>query len=244
MLRPVLKDNKGKGPFELYPLGEIPKELIINISKWITYYYSIGKSDITGEDWGDIFARSIEGNHLGKPIGLADVVYENMAWSAKSVSAPNPHKKKSIRVISGRCSPDFSFGVTNPHDDIQKTGSMVLAIWNERINIAKEDYEPLRTCILVRNFSKLEFSIFEHETTRYISKDYIWKENKNGNFEGFEILSNQKRFTWQPHGSQFTIHFDIPASVQKFRIKRPPVLDFERTLETIGFKSSWVDFLE
>jgi hypothetical protein len=209
----------------------------------MTYNFAVGKSDIDGEDWGDIFAKAIAGGHLNSPMGIADVIYEDMAWSVKSVKAEKPLSVKNIRVISGRCSPDYSYGISDPHEDVQKTGSAVLGIWNERINIAKEVYEPLRTSILVRNFNSLEFLLFENEAERFIVKNYVWKENKNGNLEGHDALSNKHIFTWQPHGSQFTILYDIPASAKRFKIKRPPVLDFEKTMENTGFDQSWVTIL-
>ncbi|BBB91079.1 MAG TPA: hypothetical protein PKA28_10955 [Methylomusa anaerophila] len=243
MQRPRLRDNKGKEPFELYPLGQIPDNIIYEIGKWMTYHFAVGKSDITGEDWGDIFAKSIGGEHLGKPLGLADVVFEGMAWSVKSIKQPNPHKATNIRVISGRCSPDYSYGIMNPHEDVEGTGTAVLAIYNERINIAKETFEPLRTSILVRNFNSMEFLLFEHETARYNTKDFIWRAKENGNIEGFDLLSNKHKFTWQPHGSQFTILYEIPPSARRFKIRRPPVLDFEETMAQIGFDSSWVTIL-
>jgi len=243
MQRPKLRDNKGKREYELYPLGQIPDDVIYTIGKWMTYYFAIGKSDIDGEDWGDIFAKAVNGGHMNSPIGLADVIYEGMAWSVKSVKMEKPLLAKHIRVISGRCSPDYSYNISNPHEDIQKTGAAVLTIWNERINIAKENYEPLRTSILVRNFNSLEFMLFEKETERFVTKDYIWRENKNGNLEGIDALSDKHVFTWQPHGSQFTIIYDIPVSAKKFIIKRPKVFDFEKTMETIGFNQTWVTIL-
>jgi hypothetical protein len=241
--RPKLRDNKGKGPYELYPLGQIPDEVIYAIGKWMAYHFAVGKSDIDGEDWGDIFAKAIGGGHMNSPIGLADVVYESMAWSVKSVKQNDPLSTKHIRVISGRCSPDYSYGISDPHQDVQKTGAAVLGIWNERINIAKENYEPLRTSILVRNFNTLEFLVFENEAERFVVKNYAWKENRNGNLEGYELLSNKHIFTWQPHGAQFTILYDIPASAKKFKIKRPAILDFEKAMEGIGFDKTWVTIL-
>jgi len=166
-----------------------------------------------------------------------------MAWSVKSIKLEKPLDAQHIRVISGRCSPDFSYGISDPHEDVQKTGTAVLGIWNERINIAKEKYEPLRTSILVRNFNTFEFLLFENEAERFVVKNYVWKENKNGNLEGYDTLSNKHIFTWQPHGSQFTILYDIPTSAKKFKIKRPPVLDFDKTMEQIGFDQSWVTIL-
>jgi hypothetical protein len=243
MQRPKLRDNIKKGPFELYPIGQIPDGVIYSIGKWMTYNFAVGKSDIDGKDWGDIFAKAINGEHLNSPLGIADIVYKSMAWSVKSVKAGKPLTSKKIRVISGRCSPDYSYGISDPHEDIQRTGAAVLGIWNERINIAKEKYEPLRTSILVRNIDTLEFLLFEQEAERFVVKNYVWEENKNGNLEGYDARSNAHIFTWQPHGSQFTILYDIPVSARKFKIKRPPVLDFEKTMENIGFDQSWITIL-
>ena len=89
----------------------------------------------------------------------------------------------------------------------------------------------------------MEFLVFEQETVRYNTRDYTWKVNRNGNLEGYEIGTTQHKFTWQPHGSQFTILYDVPLSSQKFKVKRPPVLDFEETMTQIGFDNSWVTIL-
>ncbi len=224
----------------MYPLGEFPNSVISGIGKWIIYQCALGKPKISGEDWGDIFAKSIDGDHLSSPVGLADVVLEGQAWSVKSVKNSNPHSCKTIRVISGRNSPDFSYGIQNPHEDIQKTGEAVLRIWNERVNIALEKFDYLRTCFLVRNTNALEFTLFELETPRYIPQNFEWRVNSRGNFEAFDKLANKHKFTWQPHGSQFTIKYDVPFASVRFSLKRPPVLDFEKTMEQIGFTEEWV----
>lgn len=240
MQHPRLRDNKSRKLFELYPLGQIPYTAIIEIAKWIVYYFAVGKSDINGEDWGDIFAKSIEGEHLNSPLGLADVVCEGMAWSVKSVKSNNPHNSKSVRLISGRCSPDYSYGITDPHKDIQGTGTAVLGIWNERVSIAKDKFEPLRSSVLIRNPNALDFTIFEKELNRYNTSDFEWKSNKNGNLEGWSVDKKTHVFTWQPHGSQFTIINDVPSSAKRFSVKRPGVLSFSETIKNIGFDNSWV----
>ena len=84
MSRPKLRDGNLKRQYELYPLGEIPNNIICEIAKWLVYNFAIGKNDISGEDWGDIFAKAISGEHLNSPVGLADVVLDGMAWSSKS----------------------------------------------------------------------------------------------------------------------------------------------------------------
>lgn len=244
MQKPRLKDNKNNKVYELYPLGQIPKDIICNIAKWIVYYFSIGKNDISGEDWGDIFAKAIEADHLNSPIGLADVILDGMAWSVKSVKNNNPHSCNKARVISGRCSPDYSYGITDPHKNIEETGRAVIGIWNERINIAKDKFEPLRSSLLIRNPNTLEFTLFEHELFRYNTNNYFWKTNSNGNLVGYSKETEEHCFTWQPHGSQLTIIYRIPISSIKFTIKRPPIIDFDKTLDQIGFNDSWVTILE
>jgi hypothetical protein len=243
MQRPKLRDNKGKRPFELYPLGQIPDNVIYAIGKHLAYYFSIGRVDIEGRDWGDIFAKSIGGEHLSSPLGLADVVYESQAWSVKTVKKSKPHSEKKVRLISGRNSTYISYDIPNPHENIAKTGKDVLNIWNERINLAKDTYEPLRTAVLVRNFVSLEFLIFEQEIMRYDVNNYEWRKSTRGTIYGYDLQTQKQKFTWQPSGSQFTIFCDIPPSARKFTVKRPPMLDFEKTMETIGFSNDWVTIL-
>ncbi|MBY0346548.1 MAG: hypothetical protein K2P98_06800 [Neisseriaceae bacterium] len=93
-------------------------------------------------------------------------------------------------------------------------------IWNERINIAQEKYSPIRTSILVRSSDLLSYVLFEEENHRYRTADYVWKKNANGNLTGFLIGTKEQLFTWQPHGSQFTIHTTIPNSAKQFTIKK------------------------
>ena len=243
MQRPRLKDNKGAHQFELYPLGQIPEETICEFGRNLACQHLIGTRDLTGDLWSDILADSIGGLHLDQPLGLADVIYKNMAWSAKTVKQASPHQQKAVRVISGRCSPDFSYGITDPHTDIQQTGAMVLSIYNERVNIAKEKYEPLREIVLMRNFDKFEFSVFERDIRRYATNEYRWEANKNGNLQGYEIATNKHRFTWQPHGSQFTILHSVPPSAIKFAVRKPPSLDVRKALEQAGFDESWITIL-
>lgn len=90
----------------------------------------------------------------------------------------------------------------------------------------------------------LEFTLFEHDTVRYITSEYIWRKNKHGNMEGISIATSKHCFTWQPHGAQFTILYDIPAYACRFKVKRPAILDFDKTMLQIGFDESWVDFVK
>lgn len=243
MQRPKLRDKTQRAGYELYPLGNIPTTVIKEIGRWIAYNFCIGKSDIDGEDWGDIFSKAINAEHLNSPVGLADVVIDGMAWSVKSVKQGKPHECSKVRVISGRCSPDYSYNITDPHANVDATGIAVLSIWNERINVAKDNFEPLRSCLLIRNPNTLEFTLYEHELHRYNTNDYYWETNKNGNLVGKRVQDDKHLFTWQPHGSQFTIIYDIPDSKIRFKVKRPSILGFKETLEQIGYDESWVTIL-
>ncbi len=243
MLHPRLRDKHKLVTTEIYPINEIPEDIIVKIAGYFTYLLYTGRKDITGEDWGDAFAKAIDGTHLDSPVGIADVVKGKMAWSMKTVKSPNPIAAKNVRLISGRCSPDYSYGISNPHDDIEKTGRAVLGIWNERINLALDSYNPVRTMVLLRSDDCLNFCLFEEDTLRYPSNNYFWETNKNGNLVGKSIETNETKFTWQPHGSQFTIHTKIPHNAVRFTIKRPPVISQETILSSINFDASWVKII-
>lgn len=240
---PKLKDSKKLTTKELYPLNIFPDNLITEIGSYFVYLLYIGRTDITGADWGDAFAQAIKGLHLDSPVGIADVVLNKNCWSMKTVKNSDPFSAKNIRLISGRCSPDYSYGIADPHKDVQKTGEAVLGIWNERVNIANDHYSQLRTSILIRSNDLLSYSLFEEETLRYRTTDYRWDVNKNGNLIGLD--KNEKVcFTWQPHGSQFTIHTEIPDSSVKFTIKQPPKLERKEILEKIHFDTSWITIIK
>ena len=244
MEHPKLRDSKRLLTREPYPINEIPENVIRLIGKKLVYLLCVGHKDLTGDEWGNVFAEAIGGEHLQSPVGIADVVYDKMAWSMKTVKNQNPHRTEaSVRLISGRCSPDYSYGISDPHEDIEKTGRAVLNIWNERVNIAQDYYNPLRTSVLVRSNDLLSYTLFEEENHRYVANQYRWEENSNGNLIGIDIESGETRFTWQPHGSQFTIHTRVPMNAVKFRIKQPPKLDVEETLKQINYSDDWVEIL-
>lgn len=238
---PRLRDSRNLTTHELYPLGQIPEAVIKKLGAYFVYLMASGRDDITGDDFGDAFAYAIGGTHLKSPLGIADVVYERQAWSMKTVKKTNPLRSGSIRLISGRCSPDYSYGIQDPHEDIQKTGTAVLGIWNERVNIARDNYNPVRTVILVRSEDLSTFSIFEEDNYRYSTNEFVWEENPNGNLVGKR--GERTCFTWQPHGSQFTIHTDIPADAIKFRVRKPKAIPQEKILEAVGFNEDWVQIL-
>lgn len=244
MKHPKLRDGKKLLTNEPYPINELPDDLIVKIGGYLVHLLYVGRKDITGSDWGDAFSDAVNGKHLDSPIGIADVVLEKMAWSMKTVKNADPFHASNVRLISGRCSPDYSYGITDPHSDIQKTGRAVLGIWNERINIAQDNYNPIRTSVLIRSDDLLSYRIFEEDSHRFRTSDYVWEVNPNGNLIGKHIETGKTCFTWQPHGSQFTVHTEVPENAVKFTIKRPPILTKQDILEAIHFDETWVNIFK
>lgn len=232
--------NQTKKQSNIYTLGKLPKDIIISLSGELVYHYACGYDDIAGDEIAKLFASSIDGIALNSALGLADILKDDCAFSVKSVKSKDPFGAKSVRIISGRCSPDYSYGISDPHADISSTGAAVLNIYNERINIAKEKARELRTSIFVRDFGALSFCFFEFDTHRYNISDYIWRENKNGNLEAYDCNTDEHKFTWQPHGSQFTIIYQIPKNAIKWQIELPTRINKIDFLKQINFNENWV----
>lgn len=227
-----------------WPLGSFPHKVIIGLGRQLVHRMAIGHSDITGDDFGTIYANAIEGTHRQSPLGIADVLLNGNAWSVKTIKANSPFQQKIVRLISGRNSPDYSLGIENPHADIQATGKAILAVWNARINESLGEHDDLRIAVLIRNFESKEFVLFEEDANRYAADDFRWDKNARGNFEGYEKSTGEHRFTWQPHGAQFTIIRHIPGSAVKFIINHNvPMIEAEHILRLARFDEKWVQIV-
>jgi hypothetical protein len=202
----------------------------------------VGRADLSGNDWGDIFAAAVNGNHLQSPLGIADIALGTTAWSAKTVKSRNAAGSR-VRLISGRNSPIFSSGNQDFFADIQETGNQVLQIWNARVEEATQHYPHLRTIVLLRDMASFTFKLFEQQTIQFDPADYTWRLNQRRNFEGHSIPGNMHTFTWQPHGSQLTIIRAVSGSAKSFQIKKPNAVDAQQFLQTLGFDDSWVTIL-
>ena len=170
------------------------------------------------------------------------MIRDGCAWSVKTRKNKYPFRYKILPLISGRNSPIYSVGIENPMDDVQRTGSAVLSVWNERVDQSLDEHDELRVAVLVRNVETRQFLIFEHEVVRFIPSDYEWSVNKNRNFEGRDKATGFHSFTWQPHGSQFTIRRQVPGSAARFSINRNiPTLTMSDILNVVGFNDSWIE---
>lgn len=240
--RPPRLRGNAKPPDSLYPLGEFPDDIVFKLGRQIVHRLAIGQANISGDDFGTIFAKAIGGKHLAKPIGVTDVVLNSTSWSVKTVQSTKPFSQQTVRLITGRNSPNFSYGMKDPHEDIQATGSAVLRIWNRRVDLSRKEYDDLRVLVLVRDMSTLQFNLFEYEAAKYPPADFEWRYSKQENLMGFEKGTKNHRFTWQFHGSQFTVIRKIPGSAIKFRIiKNPGIVSAEDVLRIIGFQETWIE---
>lgn len=106
-----------------------------------------------------------------------------------------------------------------------------------------KNYKHCRTVVLLKSDDLLEVGIFEFETTVYPEDQFHWQWNENHNLEGYLKANDEHKFTWQPHGSQFTIIEDVPKDRLAIRIKKPHLIDRETVLGTLKFDASWVEIL-
>ena len=229
-----------------YPLGMFPAGFAMELGKELIYLLATRTPPtLEGSDWEQIFARCVGAQWSPSNVGLDDVQLHQMAWSAKTVKNKNPFKVKHIRLISGRNSPDYSFDIENVHtEDPDKLGEMILGIWNARITDVRKKFATTRTVVLIKGDDLSTVSVFEEEALKFLPEEYEWEWNQKGNLEGYIKGSDVKKFTWQPHSSQFTITTNVPENRLKLRIRRPPLLDRDEVLTQLKFDPSWIEIVK
>ena len=229
-----------------YPLGQFPAGFAMELGKELIYLLATrNPPTLEGADWEQIFARCVGAQWKPSYVGLDDVQLHQMAWSAKTVKNKNPFKVKHVRLISGRNSPDYSFDVENVHtEDPNQLGEMILGIWNARITDVRKKFATTRTVVLVKGEDLSTVSVFEEEALKFLPDEYEWEWNQKGNLEGYIKGTDVKKFTWQPHGSQFTVTTNVPDNRLKIRIRRPPLLDRDEVLTQLKFDPSWIEVVK
>lgn len=233
--------NKAKPPFEL---NKFPAAFVDTFARNIVYMLATKASmSIEGNEWEQIFAECIGADWAPSNVGLDDVVLDNCCWGLKTVFASsNVSKQKTVRLISGRNSPTYSYGVDNfTSIEPNEIGALVLNIWNERVSAVRQRFKFVRTGVLVKSKDYTEYLVFEFDTVRYDPELYRFEWNRNGNLEGYE--SDVHRFTWQPSGSQFTIIEDIPEDRMCIKVKKPERLNKDEVLTALHFDKSWYEIL-
>ena len=244
-IEPKLRNiNKAVPPFAL---NKFPKDFIYSIGKELVYLMAT-KSTYTleGGEWEEIFAKCINAEWRPSNVGLDDVILDNCCWGAKTLisSTQKISTQKTVRLISGRNSPIYSFGEDEIlRQDPNHIGQMVLSIWNERVSGVRQIYKFVRTVVLLKGKNFDEFMVFEFDSVRYDYELYHFEWNKNKNLEGYSKASKEHCFTWQPHGSQFTIVEKVPQDRVIFKLKQPEKLNKEEVLKVLDYSDDWVTIL-
>lgn len=231
----------------LYAPNDFSKSFAMSLGKEIIYLLATRPdARLEGNDWEEIFARCIGARWTPSNIGLDDVTLDtySMTWGAKTIKNNNPFDVRHVRLICGRNSLDFSYGIKNvramPKDEI---GAKVLEIWNTRVEEVRTRFSNVRTVVLLKGEALSMVSVYEEDTIQFLPEKYYWQWNERGNLEGYERDTNIHRFTWQPHGSQFTVVSDVPEKRLKLRIKRPPIISQNAVLNSISYDDSWIEIV-
>lgn len=224
-----------------YPLNQFPADFGQKLGKEVVYLLATKSTpSLEGSEWEQIFASCIGAEWKPSNVGLDDVILNVCAWGAKTVKSPYPHKVENIRLISGRNSPAYSFDQMDLDADAQSLGNDVLKIWNARVESVRAKFAHLRTVVLIKSDDLTELAVFETETILYPPGNFIWRRNQRGNLEAYEKSSDIHQFTWQPHGSQFTIIESVPKKCLLIKVKPPHKLDKNEVLKALNFDNKWV----
>ena len=238
--------NKAVPP---YAINKFPSAFVERFAEEIVYMLATKDTmSLEGNEWEQIFANCIKAEWKPSNVGLDDIVLDNCCWSAKTVKASGNGKigkQKTVRLISGRNSPIYSYGIDRITEaEPNSIGKMILDIWNERVSGIRQYFKFARTVVLVKGLDYSEYLIFEVETIRYDSDQYVFEWNSRGNLEGYSKEERNHKFTWQPHGSQFTIIEEIPQERYHLKIRKPEKLDKASILKALAFDKSWVTVLD
>lgn len=225
-----------------YPLNQFPPKFALTLGKEIVYLLATKSTPtLEGEEWEEIFANCIDAEWAPSNVGLDDVRLGVCAWGAKTVKARNPHDAQFVRLISGRNSPVYSFNKNALIDsDPEELGANVLQIWNSRVESLRTRFSHLRTVVLIKSDDLTKLTVFEIETVLFPVENYYWAWNKRRNLEGYDKKTSFHKFTWQPHGSQFTIIESVPAQSLLLQVKKPEHINKNDFLDAIKFNRDWI----
>lgn len=175
--------------------------------------------DLDNQWFGKTFAKIIEGKYLTINITLANVVKDKTCWITIEIpTINNPFDFSNIEINNGICKPDYSYGISDPHLEPQRTGNAILNIWNERLYSTLDYFTEFRTVILIYNHILKRFVFFEEENDSYTIRNYEWEVNNKGHLIGRDTATGNHCFTWQPIGSRLSKVTKVPKSAIKFEL--------------------------
>ena len=207
----------------------------------------------TTNDWSENAKNSL---HSQTPpvykIDLLDLENSQIDWAKyqPTAAAPVLKKKKELRPHQTSTKGKVTTGLESADRGklimacgTGKTFAEDIAGTDKRVAAIRSKYQHLRTVVLVKSDDLLEVAVFEFDTVLYDPGAYSWSWNAKFNLVGKSKESGEHHFTWQPHGSQFTIVETLPVNRLALRLKQPPPLDPTAVLATMNFDESWVQII-
>ena len=137
---------------------------------------------------------------------------------------------------------DYDKAVGECAADPNSLGAMILEAWNKSLTIVC-GFDEERFSVLFAGMDSPCAVFFEVPIVSFEPSEYVWEWNEDGGLDGYEKETDVQRFTWQPHGSQFTVISRVPDNRLKLRIKQPPLLDRDAVLTQLKFDPSWVEIV-
>lgn len=219
--------------------SDFSKEFLHTLAQELAIRNALGYHDIDGKEWEKILAECLGVEWKATNMPLIDVSAGSVGWSSKTVRGKNT--VDVVKLISGRNSPEYEFGQTvGPKSNASEVGDLVLTIWNKRVSNAKSRFEHIKSAVLIRNKSLDEFAVFQKDVVQYDTSDYEWRWNGRSNLYG--CLDGETKFTWQPHGSQFSIVESVvnPTKIHLHSVRKVPK---KAILKFIDFTDSSYEIL-
>ena len=230
-----------------HPLNQLSRSTVNDLGRELAVFKLRGAPDLTGASFQTAWANALSGKSCAGSEGLDDVSLNGTGWSCKTVHIKNPLTSRAkVRLVVGRCSPEYSAGSTAGTALPEVTGEIVLSIFNARIANAISKYGDMRLVWCRRNFESMEFVVVEERLAEVVVGDYIWSKAKTGTLQGVHRGSGFKEWVWQPHGGQLSRLRPVPSGAARFRVNigvPVPLVPRDEILRRAGWDPSWVDLL-
>lgn len=189
----------------IYQLNEYSDSFKECVRKNLTFARYM-EFDCSGTRWEQIVSEGMKAKWRKSNDGLSDIYNPYTAWSAKTIQKPYPEHVKYADIISGRIQvQDYRELMDSPNE----IGRRIIDTWNKRVFDAIEEYNDIRTIVLIRSPKMDRVVVFEELTEPYNSSEYTWKFNSKNVLEGYDS-NDMRKFSWQPSGTQFRIVSKVP----------------------------------
>ncbi len=193
-----------------------------------------GKLELDNEEWARMLERAARTESSNRAV----------LRRARCFRVWHPFETRHVSLTNTlKLSAEFHELLRNGESDSNKFGAMILDAWNKSLSVAR-GFDEERFSVLFAGMNSSCAAFFEIPIISYEPSEYDWDWNEDDGLDGYVKGTCCQRFTWQPHGSQFTITTVIPDNRLKLRIRQPPRLDREEVLTQLRFDPSWVEIVK